>query len=229
VPAVGTPVTIVNSPGLDTVNVNTDAINTAVAQFKSTMTLAALNVGAGGTANMLANGSRVLSTLGLSITGTGKLDLFDNDLLVTPGTLATVQALINQGRNGGAWNGNGITSTTAGTNAFANTTLGAMTGAQYIPLAGATFDGQAVAPVAVVVKYTYYGDTDFNGQVNFDDYARTDAGFNASATGWNNGDFNGDGVINFDDYALIDLAFNTQSGTLINLLPGKLGKGAKAH
>ena len=28
------------------------------------------------------------------------------------------------------------------------------------------------------MKYTYYGDTDFNGVVNFDDYSRTDAGFN---------------------------------------------------
>ena len=29
------------------------------------------------------------------------------------------------------------------------------------------------------MKYTYYGDTDFNGVVDFDDYSRTDAGFNS--------------------------------------------------
>ena len=62
----------------------------------------------------------------------------------------------------------------------------------------------------MLVKYTYYGDTDFNGVVDFDDYSRTDAGFNQHKTGWLNGDFDGNGVVDFDDYSLIDLAFNTQ-------------------
>ena len=59
------------------------------------------------------------------------------------------------------------------------------------------------------MKYTYYGDTDFNGVVNFDDYSRTDAGFNGNESGWLNGDFDANGAVNFDDYSLIDLAFNT--------------------
>jgi len=50
--------------------------------------------------------------------------------------------------------------------------------------------------------------------VNFDDYARIDAGFNAHATSWFTGDFDGNGKINFDDYALIDQAFNAQFGVL---------------
>ena len=54
------------------------------------------------------------------------------------------------------------------------------------------------------------GDADGNGLVNFDDYARIDAGFNQGLIGFSNGDFNNDGVVNFDDYAIIDLAFNTQ-------------------
>jgi hypothetical protein len=64
------------------------------------------------------------------------------------------------------------------------------------------------------VKYTYYGDTDFNGTLNFDDYSRADAGFNGHKSGWINGDFDGNGSVNFDDYSLIDLAFNAQSGAL---------------
>jgi len=50
--------------------------------------------------------------------------------------------------------------------------------------------------------------------VNFDDYVRTDNGFNNHLTGWLNGDFDLNGQVNFDDYVLIDLAFNTQNGTL---------------
>ena len=64
---------------------------------------------------------------------------------------------------------------------------------------------------SILVKYTYYGDADFNGLVNFDDYSRTDAGFNGESNGWLNGDYDGNGIVNFDDYSLIDLAFNTQA------------------
>jgi hypothetical protein len=66
----------------------------------------------------------------------------------------------------------------------------------------------------VLVKFTWYGDADLNGVVNFDDYSRTDAGFNSGGSTWFQGDFDYNGVVNFDDYSLIDLAFNTQSGSL---------------
>src|SRR5205823_4656108 len=92
-----------------------------------------------------------------------------------------------------------------------------------------SFDGFAVADSDVLVKYTWYGDTDFNGRVNFDDYVRTDNGFNNHLTGWLNGDFDLNGVVNFDDYVLIDLAFNTQSGTLgraLSLVEGTLLDGS---
>ena len=56
------------------------------------------------------------------------------------------------------------------------------------------------------------GDTDLSGLINFDDYVRTDNGFNNHLSGWANGDFDGNGVVNFDDYVLIDLFFNMQNG-----------------
>jgi hypothetical protein len=77
-----------------------------------------------------------------------------------------------------------------------------------------TFAGRTIDSTAVLVKYTWYGDTDLNGVVDFDDYVRTDAGFNAGRTGWLNGDFDLNGSIDFDDYVLIDLGFNTQTGDL---------------
>jgi hypothetical protein len=58
---------------------------------------------------------------------------------------------------------------------------------------------------------TRYGDTDLNGAINFDDYVRTDNGFNSHLSGWANGDFDGNGVVNFDDYVIIDLNFNEQT------------------
>ena len=74
-----------------------------------------------------------------------------------------------------------------------------------------TFDGQTVSNTDVLVKYTYYGDTDLSGVVDSSDYIAIDNGFNNQLTGWNNGDFNYDGMINGDDYALI-VAYNSQGG-----------------
>jgi ELWxxDGT repeat protein len=172
-----------------------------------------------GVAVAAAGGGSPIVTRQLSATGAGRIDLNDNDLILDYGAasaLETLQALINTARNGGSWTGNGLTSSIARTNAAHNTTLGAMEASDFKSIygAGALFDGETIDTTAVLVKYTYYGDADFNGRVNFDDYVRTDSGFNNHRTGWLNGDFDGNGVINFDDYVLIDLAFNTQSGVL---------------
>ena len=59
------------------------------------------------------------------------------------------------------------------------------------------------------------GDADLNGVINFDDYSKTDFGYNNQLPGWANGDFDGNGQVNFDDYALIDLNFNTQGSSLM--------------
>jgi hypothetical protein len=148
-----------------------------------------------------------------------QLDLNDNPLILdytNSSQLTTLQALVNAARNGGAWDVAGISSTVARQNPNHNTTLGLLEATEFKSLYGtnATFAGEAIDSTAVLVKYTYYGDTDFNGRVNFDDYVRTDSGYNNHKTGWLNGDFDGNGQIIFDDYVLIDLAFNTQSATL---------------
>ena len=43
-----------------------------------------------------------------------------------------------------------------------------------------TFSGQAYTATDTLVKYTWNGDTDFSGSVDFDDYVRIDVGFKAS-------------------------------------------------
>jgi hypothetical protein len=136
--------------------------------------------------------------------------------------VAQTSQFIRTARNGGLWNQPGITSTAAKNNPQHSTTLGVLSGAEYASMNGGTtqFNGRAFAAGDTLVKYTYYGDTDFNGKVNFDDYVRTDNGFNNHLNGWKNGDFDGNGVVNFDDYVLIDLAFNTQTGTLGRVVDG---------
>jgi hypothetical protein len=184
--------------------------------------MASLSIGAGGVGGsvfMPAGTSSLLQVDSLVIASDAKLDLNDNDMIVdyTGGSqLGVIQALINSARNGGLWDGDGITSSSALNNTLATTTLGAMEATQYDAIhgSGALFNGVDPDATAVLVKYTYYGDADFSGEVDFDDYVRLDAGFNNSLSGWPNGDFDGNGIVDFDDTVLIDLAFNLQGAPL---------------
>jgi hypothetical protein len=214
-------VTFDGGAGLDVVDVNTNNVGTAIVHFDNTQDLSSLSIGTGGVAIANAGANLVLNTPVLTLAPANSLlDLNDNDLLLDyTGTskLSSIVASIRSARSGGAWNGTvGITSTSAKTNSLHNTTLGAIEAGDFKNIYGATanFDGQPTDTTAVLVKYTYYGDTDFNGKVNFDDYVRADAGFNNHRTGWMNGDFDLNGSVNFDDYVLIDQAFNSQGGTL---------------
>jgi hypothetical protein len=154
--------------------------------------------------------TQVTRAVSFSFDNGATLDLRTDDLILDytgASTLATTQAQINAGQ---------LISSTAQSNPLHNTTLGALDAADFQSIYGpdAGFDGVAIDNSTVLVKYTYFGDADFNGVVNFDDYSRTDAGFNGNRSGWLNGDFDGNGLVNFDDYSLIDLAFNTQGPAL---------------
>ena len=71
------------------------------------------------------------------------------------------------------------------------------------------------------MKYTYYGDTDLNGVVDFDDYSHTDNGFNSGGTDWFHGDFDYNNKVNGDDYFAIDSHVD-QSGTVFGYSNGDL-------
>jgi hypothetical protein len=173
---------------------------------------------ASGTVSVATNGTNSgVSRLATTPTIAGRFDLNDNDLVVDyTGTtvLPTIQALTASGRNDGAWNGVGINSSEAASHPAGATALGVAEASDVLGATGGVFSGQSVDGTTVLVKYTWYGDADFNGIVDFDDYVRTDGGFNFGLTGWINGDFDLNGSIDFDDYVLIDLGFNAQSGTL---------------
>jgi len=138
-----------------------------------------------------------------------------------PGTVndptAEIRGRLLTGRNGGAWNGTGsaiVSSDAAAANPH-NKAIGYAKASDLGIPAGGTFQGETVTGPAILMRYTYYGDTDLNGVVNFDDYSRTDNGFNTGGNDWFHGDFDYNGNVNFDDYSLIDNAFNTQSGSLL--------------
>jgi fibronectin-binding autotransporter adhesin len=197
-----------------------------------TRSLTNLNISSGGLAiaslSSVHGNRQVVVLNSLSMAGstgawTGKFDLGNNDLDIHNASLATVTSQVQQGYNqagGGNWNGSGgISSTAAANDSTHLTALGVIenTVDGSTPLFGGSlgsFDGQYPSATDVLVKYTYYGDTNLDGQVDGTDYSRIDNGYLNQLTGWYNGDFNYDGVINGSDYTLIDNAYNMQGASL---------------
>ncbi len=147
----------------------------------------------------------------------------NGNLIVHNGSIGAITALAAAAYNGGAWNGpSALTSTAAASDTTYLTALGV------IPVTTQTsFEGQSVAVGDVLVKYTYYGDTNLDGVVDGSDYSRIDTAFInnqnthlAKLTGWYNGDFNYDGAIDGSDYTLIDNAFNSQGAPFAALVAG---------
>jgi len=197
----------------------------------------ALTIGAGAAVITASHGTGsrfLLAPTTLSIAGstnawTGRLDLADNDLVVQAGNLATITNQVKQGYSNGTWNGSeGIVSSAAAADSAHLTALGVILntadGIHALYGSGTSlgqFDGTSPAVNAVLLRYTYYGDTNLDGKVDGSDYSRIDSAYannsnlqNTPLTGWCNGDFNYDGVINGSDYSLMDNAFNSQSSAL---------------
>jgi hypothetical protein len=193
----------------------------ATANFNASQHLASLSVT--GNANLSAGGGKVIVANALS--AAGKLNLNDNDLILdytgsTPigswnGTSYTgVAGLLASGNHGGDYTGNGIITTQS--NAVAPnslTTLGVGEASDVLGISGsqtALYGSETVDATAVIVKYTYAGDANLDGQITGDDYFQIDSAFPSASHGWANGDFNFDGVVNGDDYFLIDSNFPAQ-------------------
>jgi hypothetical protein len=122
--------------------------------------------------------------------------------------------MIASGQNSGTWNGSGIRSSSA---AGSYTTIGIAEASFALALTDgntALFDGQTVDATAVLIKFTYAGDANLDGQITGDDYFLIDSAFPQALTGWTNGDFNYDGAITGDDYFMIDSNFPAQGAPL---------------
>jgi autotransporter-associated beta strand protein len=167
---------------------------------------------------------------------TATLDVTNNNMVVHNGDISTTIAQLKSGLNssGTLWTGPGIVSSTAATNAAANTnsTVFAVGAIKNIDknnnLIYSTWpappspDGGASGLVTtdVLVKYTYFGDANLDGVVdNTTDYDLWSNGFTdpglAATNGWLYGDFDFSGTVdNTTDYDLWSTGFAHQGGPL---------------
>jgi autotransporter-associated beta strand protein len=154
-----------------------------------------------------------------SLANSGTIDITNNAMIVHNGDFGAITAEVAAAYNGGTWTGTNssegvITSSMAAADTSHLTAVGVATNLT-------TFEGTSVSPTDVLLKYTYYGDANLDGQVDGADYSRIDYAVLNNQTsgstllsGWSNGDFNYDGVINGSDYTLIDNSYNTQGANI---------------
>jgi hypothetical protein len=181
-------------------------------------------VGGGATVTLAAGGSRSIKTAAVAVdlASGAKLDLNDNRLIVdyTAGAspVAALHTLLASAYNYGAWDGPGITSSTAGAAGPGLFTLGCGEASGVFGLVGsetAAWGGQTIDGTSVLVRYTYAGDANLDGTIDGGDYGVIDNNIQiAGAHGYWNGDFNYDGVVDGGDYGIIDNNIQAQGAPL---------------
>jgi glucose/arabinose dehydrogenase len=214
--------TIIANPGSDAPLIvgNTSAANLTINPATHTQ------ISIGGMT--LSNGARVTLTNsasdrvlivnagGLSMTGTSRLDLTDNDMIIdysgtTPA--ADIEADIRSGYNFGDWLGNGITSSAAAANA--NFHLGVADNASFAApfgtvQGGPLFRGIDVDATTVLVKYTHRVDLNLDGRVTDSDAITFSTYYEPGASAdWSIGDLNMDGLFSDDDAILFSTHYDT--------------------
>ncbi|MGD0140990.1 MAG: PEP-CTERM sorting domain-containing protein [Tepidisphaeraceae bacterium] len=146
-----------------------------------------------------------LNVAGLTINtaSNSTVDIGTNALIINNSSdpIATIQAYLSAGYNGGAWNGPGGIVTSAPL-----TFDGLKYGLGYADGKDGVVSGLSSGQIEV--KYTLLGDANLDGLVNGSDFNILAANFNQSITGWDQGDFNYDGLVNATDFNVLAANFN---------------------
>jgi hypothetical protein len=156
-------------------------------------------------------GTSVVSSLSLS--AGARLDITNNAFIIdhAPGEpqLDVIRAHVIAARDGGAWDGPGITSSHADANQFA---VGYAASDAIFTTFPAAFAGQTIDDSSVLIRYTRYGDANLDGAVNLADFNRLAASFGSAAALWDDGDFDYDGSVNLADFNLLAANFGLSAG-----------------
>ncbi|HEX8522613.1 MAG TPA: autotransporter-associated beta strand repeat-containing protein [Tepidisphaeraceae bacterium] len=146
----------------------------------------------------------------ISVAPGAALDLTDHDLVVTysgASPFSDLQKMVIDGYS--EWpdsNKSGIISSTS--QSIAGSTILALFDNALVHAADFPFgSGQTISEMAIVGRYTYFGDTDLNGMVTADDYGAIDSNLGSvvpQGLAWLSGDGDFNGIVTPDDYITID-------------------------
>jgi hypothetical protein len=115
--------------------------------------------------------------------------------------LPSIRAKIISGYNGGAWNGPGISSSTAASDPRLG--VGYAEATELFTGFPATFAGETIDDTTLIVRLVRLGDANLDGAVDLRDFDRLAVNFGHPVAGWSQGDFNYDFVVNLRDFNLL--------------------------
>ena len=186
--------------------------------FGASQRVSSLVVGAGATAEVEPGSAATIVTDSLSLAGgvgawEGRLELAGGAVAVNYGSgqaspLHTIADQVRSGRNGGIWDGTGITSSWGDATGVG---VGYAESSFVLGPAGGVFGGEAVDGSALLLRATRYGDADLDGVVGADDLLtlRRHLGARGGDAVWQNGDFDYDGLVGARDLLLLRRNFGT--------------------
>jgi hypothetical protein len=179
----------------------------------------AVNVADGATAKLQPSLPKAATGTTLATNTSGKFDLTDNAMVIKAMTTTQVRGLIQGAFNAGHWNGaTGLDSATAAANASGTTAIGYGTAGF---LNKSMFKGVSVGPTDVLVKYTYYGDADLDGDVDGNDVGAWAVNFTGSGGSttktWTEGDWDYDGDVDGNDVGRWAVNFTGSGGGILNI------------
>ena len=200
----------------------------ALGGIQTSMAAQDINIGAGEilSPGLPGGGSGlVIETGTLTIAPTGRLNIQDNAVIVRTDNYAKIYGYLVTGYNFGAWDGFGISSSTAANDLQHLSGVGIIDNSEaHLP----TFEGRSTPTnLEILIKFAAYGDANLDGFVNNLDVALMGSG---TGIGWYHGDFNYDGVVNAVDYALLNAALPEQlpePGSMCLLLAGAAIVGSR--
>jgi autotransporter-associated beta strand protein len=142
---------------------------------------------------------------------TGSLDLTNNAMVVdyAPGNspLTSIRAAIISGYANNAWNGPGITSSSAAASPV-GTGRTALGYAEASAVGITSVAGHPVDNSSVIVEYTLAGDANLDRTVNALDFNAVASNFGLSSGAlWRQGDFNYDGIVDTNDFTAMSQNF----------------------
>jgi len=183
-----------------------------------------------GYAQLYGGVGSVLTTTRIATSGTGKLDLTDGTAIVdyTGGKspLDSIQQSLTTGYAAGAWNGNGIISSTA--QFTPGTAVGFADATDIFGSFPATFAGQSVGNKSILMRYTLYGDADLNKTVDTVDFNLLASNFGGTGKRWSRGDFDYNTATDTVDFNLLASKFS-QSLPAPALAPDAIQQKQAAH
>jgi sialidase-1 len=198
--ASNTNITVANGATLTIGNPMRIKANKIVTNTGAVVIQAPLIIESGGVFNLGAGPAAVVSGAP-SLASGARINVQDNSLIVDyhgqASPAATIQRQLASGYNDGAWDGEGINTSSAN----ASRGLGWK---------------ETTSSESILIQYTYYGDVNLDGAVDSSDFNAFVSGYGAIAEGnWSQGDFNYDGRVNTLDFN--QLAGNFGAAAAVNL------------